>query len=902
MPRKIFKVRTRLGFIVIAAILAILLIGTIAWYGFKEAHIQIFTFQRENIPQLKNSLNLSELGTALETLSLTIPLAISHEQLSDYYQHLQERMTQIEALLKQLLEIHEQILARDPNNINVQICKEHIISLSESKQALWANLTDLLAITETMIDLENSRQQLFDNVSQHTSRVRMNLRKKIDTSNTELQTYVQHLEIHNDEEFHQKTHLLTGYLDNLRNVMEGLADSEKMYGYLSIAASSQNIADIRNMTDVFNADLPIFMTRINRIGSTEIDDKINEDMKMIAKSGIGKNSIFSIRQRQFEAREKSSALMAETKRNVVVMRNKIDTIVELIDDVNQRGNQATLQKTRDAMNYILVLIPLVALIIAAIAYWLGRSIVKPLTQAVTVADAIASGNLNNEIEVYPQSRDEVNQLLSAFASMQTQLRERIEQDKRIADAALRINSALDSVTTSVFIADNHHQIIYFNKAAETLLKKEESNLRRQFNNFDVSKVIGTPLDSYHRDPARQRQLIVDLVDSHNSKFNMGSSTIDAIVTPVVNTEGKRLGTVAEFRDVTAQMAVEKEINKVVEAASTGDFQQRITLENKTGFFRVFSEGLNQIIDYNQLAVKDTMRMFATLAKGDLTQVITNDYVGAFEQLKNDANFTVEKLTDIMKVIKQMTDSVGKVATEISHSHVILNSRSAEQAKFLQQTGANTEKITATVQKNAENARYAAKLATNAKERAEQGGKVVGQAIVAISKINHSSQRVADIIGVIDDIAFQTNLLALNAAVEAARAGAQGCGFAVVAAEVRHLAGRSAAAAKEIKQLIQDSVSKVTEGTKLADKSGQELEEIVTAVKKVSDIITEIVSASQEQAAGIQQINQTMSQMDKMTQQNALLIEENAIATYALAEQAKNLQGQVAFFNIGTPKD
>jgi len=252
----------------------------------------------------------------------------------------------------------------------------------------------------------------------------------------------------------------------------------------------------------------------------------------------------------------------------------------------------------------------------------------------------------------------------------------------------------------------------------------------------------------------------------------------------------------------------------------------------------------------------------------------------------------------MTIIKQTADSVSEVAEEISHSNVVLNQRAEEQANALEQAASNMEEMTTTVQQNADNARHAAGLATNATELVQQSGKVVEQAIVAISEINTSSRKVADIIGIIDEIAFQTNLLALNAAVEAARAGEQGRGFAVVAAEVRNLAQRSGAAAKEIKALIKDSVIKVEEGTKLANKSGEALNEVVNAVRKVSDLIREIASASQEQSAGVQHVNGTIMQMDKVTQQNANIIEENTSITYTLAEQAQKLRQQVAFFNLG----
>jgi len=208
-----------------------------------------------------------------------------------------------------------------------------------------------------------------------------------------------------------------------------------------------------------------------------------------------------------------------------------------------------------------------------------------------------------------------------------------------------------------------------------------------------------------------------------------------------------------------------------------------------------------------------------------------------------------------------------------------------------------EQMTSTVQQSADNANHASQLAISAKNCAEKGGEIVGITINAMTEINTSSKKITDIIEVINEIAFQTNLLALNAAVEAARAGEQGRGFAVVASEVRTLAQRSALAAKEIKELIQDSVMKAEEGTNLANRSGETLEEIVVAVKKVSDIIVEIAAASQEQSSGINQVNKAVLQMDEMIQQNAALVEEAAAASESMKEQAKNLEQQVAFFNM-----
>jgi methyl-accepting chemotaxis protein len=356
-----------------------------------------------------------------------------------------------------------------------------------------------------------------------------------------------------------------------------------------------------------------------------------------------------------------------------------------------------------------------------------------------------------------------------------------------------------------------------------------------------------------------------------------------------------------FADMQTQLRehLEKEINNVIYAISQGNFEERISLENKTGFFKTLSNSINQIVEFNQNIIEDIMRLLSALAQGDLSQTIeNNNYVGAFEQLKEDANATVSRLTEIMTEISRSAGIVATATEEISQGNMSLSQRTEQQAASLEETAASMEQMTSTVQQSADNAKEATQLALSAKERAEKGGDVVGATINAMTEISNSSKKVADIIGVIDEIAFQTNLLALNAAVEAARAGDQGRGFAVVASEVRNLAQRSAAAAKEIKELIQDSVAKVEEGTGLANQSGETLEEIVTATKKVNDIIAEIAAASQEQSSGINQVNKAVTQMDEMTQQNAALVEEAASASESMKDQAQSLKQQVTFFNLG----
>jgi methyl-accepting chemotaxis protein len=297
-------------------------------------------------------------------------------------------------------------------------------------------------------------------------------------------------------------------------------------------------------------------------------------------------------------------------------------------------------------------------------------------------------------------------------------------------------------------------------------------------------------------------------------------------------------------------------------------------------------------------LEETSLVMNSMAEGDLTKQISGVYDGEFAQLKEAINTTVSKLLSTVTEIEDTTATITTAASEISQGNLDLSQRTEEQASSLEETAASMEELTSTVRQNSDNAAQANQLAASAREQAEKGGSVIKSAIDAMTAISQSSRKVADIIGVIDEIAFQTNLLALNAAVEAARAGDQGRGFAVVASEVRNLAQRSAAAAKEIKELINDSGEKVKEGSMLVDESGRTLEDIVNGAKKVGDIISEIAAAGSEQTEGIGQVNNAITQMDQMTQQNAALVEQAAAASQSLDEQGKNLQRLVSFFETG----
>jgi len=496
---------------------------------------------------------------------------------------------------------------------------------------------------------------------------------------------------------------------------------------------------------------------------------------------------------------------------------------------------------------------LVILAAIGLSWLIGSAIVAPLRAATRTAESIASGRFDNPIAI--TSRDETGQLMASMRQMQDQLQ--------------RFNGEMNTMIRLQQGEDISHRIPEDFPGDYGALARGVNTV--VFEHLDAIADAMAVMDEYgqgdlSRDMRRlpgQRARLHEALDA--VKTNMG--------------------------------AVNGEIATLAEAAARGDFGARGDESRYSFAFAEMIEALNRLMQQADAGLTDVGRIMAAIADGDLSQRVDARYQGAFGRLADDANRTASQLTDVVRGIQQSAVSIDGAAGEIAAGNDDLSRRTESQAANLEETAASMEELTSTVRQNADHARQANELARSAADVAGQGGRAVEEVVATMASIDASSARIGAIIGVIDGIAFQTNILALNAAVEAARAGEQGRGFAVVASEVRTLAQRSAEAAREIKQLIGESVARVREGSSQVAVAGATMAQVLTSVDRVTEIMAEISAASQEQSAGIDQVNQTVIQLDETTQQNAALVEEATAAARSLADQAQQLTRAVATFRL-----
>jgi len=499
-------------------------------------------------------------------------------------------------------------------------------------------------------------------------------------------------------------------------------------------------------------------------------------------------------------------------------------------------------------------------------------------KVVDVVRQYGQGNYEVVMDRLPGKKAQITEAMDT-------VREGLRAVAQQAEANLRIRMALESVTTNVMIADAGNNIVFLNNAVHAMLSAAEADLRKALPHFDVRKLIGANIDIFHKNPAHQQNMLAGLRSTHRTQISVGGRVFALVANPVIAADGQRAGTVVEWADRTAEVATEKEIDGIVQAATAGDFSRRLVLEGKEGFFKTLTVGVNQLMQTSESGLNDVAALLKAFADGNLSYRIEADYQGLFGAVKESANQTADQLTRVLGEVRAAADALTGAANQVSATAQSLSQAASEQASSVEETTASIDLMSASITQNSDNAKVTDGMATKASKEAGEGGSAVTQTVAAMKQI-------AAKISIVDDIAYQTNLLALNAAIEAARAGEHGKGFAVVAAEVRKLAERSQEAAKEIGDLAANSVS-------TAERAGKLLDEIVPSIQKTSELVQEIAAASAEQSESVTQIGGAMSQLSKATQQNASASEELAATSEELSGQAGQLQQSVAFFTLDT---
>ncbi|MFW9452688.1 methyl-accepting chemotaxis protein [Xanthomonas euvesicatoria] len=533
------------------------------------------------------------------------------------------------------------------------------------------------------------------------------------------------------------------------------------------------------------------------------------------------------------------------------------SINAFIDLQEAKNRQAARQAVATARGFamLMVMSTVVALLLGAtIAFLLTRSVVLPLRQSLRLAQRINDGDLRSQDAA--TGNDESGQLLRAMQQMQRRLQEVIWAQRSMAAR---------------------------HDAGEISYRTDPQGFPGEYG--DMVQDTNALVHAHVQTQLRMTQV-------------MGSYAIGDLTQDIEQYPCEKSAITATMQQVKRNLqAINAQIQELTQAACAGDFALRGKAETFEHDFRLMVENLNTMMATSDTNLASFSGLLRAIADGDLTVRMSGNFHGVVASMRDDANSTVHRLTDIVTRIQTTSNSISFAAEDIASGNQQLAQRSEQQAASLEETAASMEELTSTVKQNAEHATRANQLARGAAAIASEGRDVVGQVIEQMSGIEASSRRIADIISVIDGIAFQTNILALNAAVEAARAGEQGRGFAVVASEVRTLSHRSSDAAKEIKRLIDDSVQRVADGSTLVHTAGTTMGEIVTSVQHVTDIMAHISAASQEQAGGIEQVNHTIAQMDETTQHNVRLVEAASTAAHALEQHSAQLTRAVEVFKV-----
>lgn len=527
---------------------------------------------------------------------------------------------------------------------------------------------------------------------------------------------------------------------------------------------------------------------------------------------------------------------------------------------------------------------LMAVLMVAVAWMMGGFLQKSIDQSIHYLSMFAGGKQRLDLRVRPNCIGRLNGAIQSSALAVGAYQSDLESAQ---DRAERLKLAVDQAWVNMMLLDANHQVSFVNRQLKAFLTKRQVKIQQDISEFKVEKVLGQSINQFQvsNDAAESlEQVVTQLTSTGFKEIELGGLVFSLKLVPVSNRAGVRVGTVVEWTDKTLESQLLNEVRTVHQGVLNGDLSYRVDLDKADETVRPVAEALNITLDAIVRSLDMSTEVAIAMSMGDFQHNIEQACPGYFGVVKEALNVSMENISDILAGVQEVSQYIDEDSQAVRRASIGLSQSSQSQAASIEQTSASMEQMTSAVESSAENAQQAAQQTHEAARKAENGVLVMQQAIESMDSISEASQKIGDIIGLIDSIAFQTNLLALNAAVEAARAGDHGRGFAVVAGEVRNLAGKSADAAKEIRGLIEDTLDRVKQGSDYVNSSGGALQEIQQSIQNVQSIIDEISTSSLEQSQGIGQVNLAIASIDSSVQQNAATAEQ----TSQMAQQLEGL--------------
>jgi len=851
--------------------------GVVAWSSFADIRARFASVAADSLPTMSEALNLAVEGSSLSAAIEELSAVRTEEERAALAQKLSVDAVRFRWLLNNLNErlasegkpkIPEELVGDMHTNLNA--VSERIKTTLQLRRQQKEMLVMIHAAHDGLVQiLTNHATKRFDEVTAATRQLRYTAGEEV------------------------ADQILNSVIETVA-LSKSEADANRMLALLEVVSQTTNPELLTSQEVDFNA------------AAHELEKGIFNQRDLITKAatrakfdalrayGPGTAGLFEQKSRELSAAKDVAGALARTRELMNSLRNEIRRVVTTSRgqvSADQRGVERSVERG----SQLIITIILVSLAFSASIVWFYviRRVARPLKQMAAAVGKLAGGD--QSVVVPGENRpDEIGDLAKSLKVIRS-----------TGVRAARSQTALDNASSATLTTDLRGVVNYANQTARSYFQRHEAEMRAVAPAFRADGLEGLDLALLLAGSDTLRAHLTDLSTGFQERIVIGKRHINVIMNPVLGDGGNRLGAVIEWMDITdamsereAEQRFQADLAAFVDAAAAGDLSRRVDLAGRSGLMLKLGEGMNGWADAVSNALNEVVEMMSALARGDLTTRIDGDYRGELLRLKNDSNATAEKLAAIVGSTVEGMTVIKDATTQLTSGSQDLSARTEEQVSSLEEMAAAIRQMSATVRQNAENAQSANQLMAQARQAAESGGQVAVSAVEAVAKIQESSSRIADIVGLIEEIAFQTNLLALNAAVEAARAGDAGRGFAVVAAEVRALAGRAGQASKEIKSLITSSGGHVTRGVDLVNKAGNSLSDIVTSVKRVAEIVSEIAAASREQSDGVQQVDSSVTEMETVTQKNAAMVEESNAALNAVDRQIEGLLDVVGFFDIG----